>query len=348
MEKRIPIGIVGLNFGHHIIESLQTRPECRDFEIVAVCDLDAAKAQKMAQKLGVRAFSNFEEFLSAPGIETVGLFTGPLGRAGLVRHLIEAGKDVITTKPFENDPQAAWDVLCEAEKLGRVVHLNSPAPLLPPDLAQIAAWRQQFGLGRAVACRADVWVSYREQADGSWYDEPEKCPVAPIFRLGIYLINDLVQIFGPAQTVQVLHSRLFEGRPTPDNAQLGILFQNGGLANVFASFCVDDGDYYRDSLTLNFENGTIYRNAGPQRCGDELSLVMAQNGDRTIVAHAEVSARSGNYQWENFARAVRGEKLKNATTPAEVVAGLQIIQAMARADAEDGFASIKNLHETAD
>jgi predicted dehydrogenase len=348
MNKRIPIGIVGLNFGRHIIDQLLDGLASEYFEIAAVCDLDAAKVHHMAELLGVRAYTSFDEFLAVTDFTAVGLFTGPIGRAGLIRRLIEAGKDVITTKPFENDPQAALEVLLEAQRLGRVVHLNSPAPLLPSDLAQIRAWHKEFDLGKPVAARADVWASYREQADGTWYDNPELCPVAPIFRLGIYLINDLIQIFGPAQTVQVLHSRLFEGRPTPDNAQLSILFKNGGLANIFASFCVNDGDHYRNSLTLNFENGTIYRSVGAHRADEEeISLVMNKDNQRTIVAQVEVPShnRSGHYQWDSFARAISGEKLENACTPEEIVAGLQIIQAMARADAGEQISNVERVGE---
>lgn len=74
-----------------------------------------------------------------------------------------------------------------------------------------------------LGARADIWASYREQADGTWYDDPQKCPVAPVFLLGIYLINDLIQLFGPVRDVQVLQSRLSTGRPTADNGQLSLL-----------------------------------------------------------------------------------------------------------------------------
>ena len=43
-------------------------------------------------------------------------------------------------------------------------------PLFAPDLAQIQKWHAEFNLGRPVAVRADIWSSYREQADGGWYD----------------------------------------------------------------------------------------------------------------------------------------------------------------------------------
>src|SRR5690606_1581322 len=95
----------------------------------------------------------------------------------------------MTTKPFEVDPDAAADVLAEAQRLGRFVHLNSPTPVMPVDLQQVLDWRDRFDLGRPVGCRLETYASYHEQADGSWLDDPERCPAAPIFRLGIYLIN---------------------------------------------------------------------------------------------------------------------------------------------------------------
>lgn len=338
----IPLAVVGLNFGRSIIRQL-TEGAARDhFQLSAVCDLDRLKADKFARLTGARAFYDLEDLLRESDCKAVGLFTPPQGRAGLVRRIIRTGRDVITTKPFEASPSEARDVLMEARALGRVIHLNSPAPPMSPDLVLIEQWREQFALGVPVACRADVWCSYREETDGSWYDDPASCPAAPIFRLGIYLINDLVRLFGPAREVHVLQSRLFTGRPTADNAQMGVLFQNGALANVFASFCIEDGDHYRNSMTINFERGTIYRNAGPERGfldknSHELSLVMTRAGRREIVDEAVLSSGSGDYQWEVFSRALRERRISQPETVDQVVAGLRILEAL-RLSAERGGA----------
>jgi predicted dehydrogenase len=245
-----------------------------------------------------------------------------------------AGKDIMTTKPFELDPDKALAVLKEAKALGRVVYMNSPGPTVPPDIRQIEEWREKYQLGRPIGVRSDVWVSYREKADGGWYDDPEKCPLAPVFRLGIYLINDLVRVFGEAEKVQALKSRIFTGRPTVDNAQLGIAYKNGAIANIFASFCVNDGQHYSNSTTFNFENGTVYRNVGPLAfCGGKRKLVVvSRHGEAEPVTETvEYGERSGDYPWETFHRAIKGEVIEGEITPEQIVAGLKVVAAMARA-----------------
>jgi hypothetical protein len=49
--------------------------------------------------------------IADPNIPVIGLYTGPVGRAALIHRIIEAGKDVMTTKPFELDSEAALAVM---------------------------------------------------------------------------------------------------------------------------------------------------------------------------------------------------------------------------------------------
>jgi len=335
--KKLKIGMVGLNWGDSIIrDQILGGPASPFFELAAVCDRDAAKADSCGAAHGVRAFHSIDDLLGSNNIDAVCLMTGPYGRAGLIRKVIEAGKHVMTTKPIEVDPDEALSVLQQARRLGRVVHLNSPSPLPSPDLAQIGRWREELGLGRPVAVRADIWANYRELPDGTWYDNPEECPVAPIFRLGIYLINDLVRLIGKPAAVSVMSSRLFTGRPTPDNAQLSMIFDNGAIANIFASFCVNDAQWWLSSLTLNYENGTVYRNVGPAsgsapREKPELAVVVNRDG-HPFSLKTVASGSTEDYQWEAFSREIYGETLPGKIADEDTVAALKIIRAMARAE----------------
>jgi predicted dehydrogenase len=239
------------------------------------------------------------------------------------------------------DADAALDVLQEARSRGLAVHINSPNPVPAADLRRIVQWQRQYDLGRAVAARTETWCSYREKADGSWYDDPGQCPAAPIFRLGIYPINDLVPLFPAPESVHVTHSRIFTGRPTPDNALLVIRFAGGEIASVFASFCVKDGCAYRQTTTVNFESGTVVRRNSVAEDGRDVTLRLfrapahefdpVRTDPLLETATCPAAASSGMYLWDAFARAVRGEKLEDELDPEHVVAGIRIVEAMAKA-----------------
>ncbi|MFN8442335.1 MAG: Gfo/Idh/MocA family oxidoreductase [Caldilineaceae bacterium] len=341
MSNRLRIAIVGLRFGSYLIERMLTGDGKEFFEIAAVCDLDRQRADGMAGKLGVPAYYSLHDLLTMPDLPTIGLFTPPVGRAEQIRQIIRSGRDVMTTKPFELDPQTALDVLAEASSLGRVVHLNSPPPLPSPDLQQFEAWRTKYGLGRVISVRAEPWHGggFGEEADGSWYDDPVRCPVAPIFRIGIYGINDLVWLLGEPEAVQVMHTRMVTRRPTPDTAQLTVRFKNGTIGTVFATIAVNDGENWDNRLTVQYERGTIKRlrgtgqgkGGGNQRTAI-LTLAALDAQNQPVHEQVEVNTVSGDYQWESFYRAVKGEKLDGQTRPEQIAAGIRIIQAMARAE----------------
>jgi predicted dehydrogenase len=164
--QKVRIAFVGLRFGNHLIERLLSSVDQQYFEIAAVCDIDRARADGVADKLGVPACYDLAQVLADPTIAAVGLFTPPNGRAALVRHAIQAGKHVMATKPFELDADSALAVLREAQSLGKVIHLNSPPPIPSPDLAQIQRWRDEYDLGRAIGGRADAWHGNGQRGPG--------------------------------------------------------------------------------------------------------------------------------------------------------------------------------------
>jgi predicted dehydrogenase len=323
-DPPISIALVGLVFGNHILEQLRNGPGSEYFNVSCICDLDDQLLQKTHKETGLPAVKNLEDLLTDSSVQVIGLFTGPRDRSELIRKCIQAGKDVITTKPFETSHSAAQDVLHEADRLGRKVMLNSPNISVPADVKWMEKQRDNYGLGRIVGGRAETWASYHEQADGSWYDFPESCPCAPVYRIGIYMINDFVHFMGKAEQVIALGSRLRTERPTPDNGQIGIIFENGAIANVFASFCVDDGVPYRDSLVLNYERGTLYRNMGPYGTAESIELTLVRGG--VVQEQETVTSRSGGYDWEAMADYILGDIQASESMSQTIVEGIRIME----------------------
>jgi predicted dehydrogenase len=332
-NRPLSLAVVGLSFGRHILSSFQSSGASKMFKVVAVSDLREKLAEETAAEYRVKAYTSIEQVIQDDSIEVVGLYTQPNGRAKLLREILRSGKDVMTTKPFELDAEEAEDILHEAQSLGRVVHLNSPGPEPTLDLAQIQTWVDECDLGRLVSARGEVWAPYLEKADGSWMDDPTLCPGGAMMRLGIYLINDIIRLAGPIDQVNLIGSRVRTGRPTPDNALLTMSCASGCLASVYASFCVDDGDRYSNGLTLNYEQGTIYRNIGPAGSlpkseNANLSLIMRDGGSRRIMAEKTFNEYSGIYQWEAFHRAIVKQESISDGYIQKIVEGVKVLEAM--------------------
>jgi predicted dehydrogenase len=341
----IKIGVLGLRFGLQQMQEVMHGADEHFVEIRAVCDNTPERLKEGCKAFGCAGYDDLDRMLAESDIEAVALFTGPAGRAGLIHRILHAGKHVMTTKPFEVDPEAGLAVLKEAVELGLVVHLNSPSALPGEDIRQILSWQREHNLGDLIFANMDGWYQRREEADGSWYDDPLLCPVAPCFRLGIYCINDLMLLAGTPLEVQVLESRKLTGRPTPDIAQLSIRFEAGAIATVRNSFCSTPTRGVHGS-ELVFERGVVQRSYDGENhfTAPNITLkleVIADNGRRRCEeALIPANRASHAYRWDAFHRAVRGGSREGEITPETIINGIRIVTAMARAQASRKTESI--------
>jgi len=339
-KNKVKLAVVGLLFGEHLVREIALGRATSTVQLCGVYDLNEDLSNEVAERYESCVYASFDAILEDPEIEAVGLFTPPGNRADLILQIIRAGKHVMTTKPFELDAEAAHFVLMEARKLKKVVHLNSPSALPDPETRQILDWQKCYSLGEPIAVRWETYSPLREKADGRWYDDPERCPAAPIFRLGIYGINQLLRLCGKVSAVHVMHSRIFTERPTADNAALSLRFANGALGSVFASFCIDDGQRLADLLTIYYERGSVHISASDVDesffvTAKKMALRVRQDDGTLLKRQVSISDYGplNNYQWEYFYKAIRqGGGLEGEATIEQIVHSVQIIEAMRESD----------------
>jgi predicted dehydrogenase len=347
--RKIKVGVVGLNFGKFIIDNMIIKGAAEPyFELAGVCSLDSEKCDTLAKEYGVEPFYKITDLLAREDIPVIIDMAGPIGRAARISQMIRAGKDVMSTKPFEQDAAAAAAVLAEARQLGRIIYLNSPAPVMNRDFTTIRAWENTYELGRLVAGHHECWYKSVEKADGSWYDDPALCPAAPILRLGIYGINDIVQFFGEPDEVQVMQTRLFTGRPTPDLARLCIKFKNGAIVDTLDGW-VCQPERSAQSLTLYYENGTIFRNPtllpGGHNNPDGTWLCLvhedSKDGMPTESVRLGPDELSAFYAWKTFHDTVATRvRPANETPDRAIVDAVRILEAVKRAVQNGGVAKV--------
>jgi predicted dehydrogenase len=156
-----------------------------------------------------------------------------------------------------------------------------------------------------------------------------------LFRLGVYLLGEFAALLGEPVSVSVRQTRIRTGRPTADNAQMAIVYGNGAIANVFASFCVDDGRPWADDVTLVYERGRIRRwmeRTGALDMGGDRAVVELHRPGRPVQrVETGPGAFTGWYNWPAFQAAVRGAPQAVMLDGHGLVASVRLLTALHRA-----------------
>jgi predicted dehydrogenase len=114
--KPLRFGIIGCGFWAQT--QLHAWQEIDAVELVAVCDIDAAKAEQTASEFGVsKVYSTAEEMLAKESLDFVDIITTPPSHRSLVELAAGHGLNVICQKPIAwslEDAQAMVDVCAQA------------------------------------------------------------------------------------------------------------------------------------------------------------------------------------------------------------------------------------------
>ena len=96
-----------------------------EVELVAVVDIEEAKAQNLAQEHGGRAYTALTEALAAESIDIVVICTPTGSHAEIAIEALEADKHVIIEKPADITVDRADEILAAQVKAGTLVTVIS-------------------------------------------------------------------------------------------------------------------------------------------------------------------------------------------------------------------------------
>lgn len=203
MGQPLRIGIVGL--GTISAQYLETLGKLGSVTLVAVADLDPARADAVAgERPGVRAAS-VDELVAAPDIDLVLNLTIPAAHAEIALQAIAAGKSVYGEKPLALDTAQGREILTAATAAGVLVGC-APDTVLGTGFQTARKAIDDDVIGRVVAATATMLTPGHERwhANPDFYYQPGG---GPLLDMGPYYLSALVSLLGPVTTVMGVGSR---------------------------------------------------------------------------------------------------------------------------------------------
>jgi predicted dehydrogenase len=120
MNTKLRIAVIGAGYwGPNLARNFHTSP---DWDLVAICDLDLERAQKVADTVGgVRAVTSLNDLLSSDDIDAVAIATPARTHHGITRAALNAGKHVMVEKPLADTGVRGRDMVRAAAERGLVL-----------------------------------------------------------------------------------------------------------------------------------------------------------------------------------------------------------------------------------
>jgi predicted dehydrogenase len=201
--KRLRVGVVGCGdvaFRCYLGPMAQFGDKV---ELVATCDTVATRAEEAKAKFGARtAYTKLEEMLADPDVEAVVSLTPVQFHTSIGLKALRAGKHLYQEKPLAMTVEEADTLVAEAEKSGLLL-VCAPATNLMPSRQYGRKLLRDGVVGKVVLATAHGsatgparWKEYT--SDPSWFYQEG---VGPLVDTGVYAIDYLVDVLGPAKRV---------------------------------------------------------------------------------------------------------------------------------------------------
>jgi predicted dehydrogenase len=282
VSARLRIAVVGGGIGTQHIDALLKVPE--QFELVAFCDVDPAKAQGVADRYGIgSAVTSYDELLARDEIDIVDICTPSGLHAAQIRAALEAGKHVVCEKPL-------------AGSLAEVDELAALAAATGRHVSPIFQYRFGNGFRRLLHLRDKglLGKSYLVTIETHWrrgagyYAAPWRGRFATelggsLITHAIHAHDMLVHALGPVRSVHARTATLVNSIETEDCAVVSLELADGSLAahSVTMGAAVE-----HSRLRFYFEKVTVESNLSPY--GPHLEPWRFETADD--VAKAEIKA----------------------------------------------------------
>jgi predicted dehydrogenase len=250
MDKESPVKVGVIGTGNISSIYLKNSKWLKPLEIVAVADIDLAKATTQAAAFDIPKTCTVEEILAEPTIDLILNLTIPEAHGSVAMAALAAGKSVYNEKPLALNRDEAQSMLTYAKEHGLLVGC-APDTVMGAGLQTCRRLIDNGEIGKPVAATAFMMCPGHE----SWHPSPAfyyQPGGGPMFDMGPYYLTALVNLLGPVTAVSGLvttgqSQRIITSQPLagqtidvkiPTHVAGLMNFANGAVATIVTSFDV--------------------------------------------------------------------------------------------------------------
>ncbi len=315
--SELGIGVIGSGlWGANHAQAFSILPNTR---LVAVCDIDEARARELAAAHGAPSvYADYRKLLENPAVDAISIATPDFSHTAIILDALAAGKHVLSEKPLATslaEAQQVGDAVAGSDRVVMVDFANRASPVFAAAREDIAAGR----IGKVVHANGRLsnttWVplemlSWSARSSALWF-------------LGSHLVDmlrflfddDIVRVFALSRK-GVLQAR---GVDTADVHLSMLEFSKGTIATIENSWILSPSNPQVFDLNVRIVGDAGQLDLNPSH--NNAYVQLADNGMKykdLLGATPVGGGRIGGFVFEAIARFV-----DSVTTGVPVLASVE-------------------------
>lgn len=204
-KKTLRIGLVGVGAAAQV-NHIPALKKLDGVELVALCDRDAEKAQRVAQKFGVpAAVSRIEDLFAIEDLDAVDICTPNYLHAPMAVAALEAGKHVLCERPLARSSDEAAAMVKAAKKADRSL-VCAVQHRFRPDAQLLRRFVEKGDLGDIFLAKAG-WLQQKTSWDSDeWRRQKRESGGGVVLDLGFQMLDLTLWVLGQPKVVSVTAS----------------------------------------------------------------------------------------------------------------------------------------------
>lgn len=320
------LAIVGMGrWGEVLVRSVQAVSDTTAFK--AVVSRSPDRVGPLASDLGLSVLPDLAAALSDTSIDGIVITTPHSSHADAIAECRRAGRPVLVEKPFTLTRSSAEAALAQGDGLALAAHNRR---FLPSAVALHKAI-ENGALGDVLHIEANFSGNMvGRYKDGMWRSDDTESPAGGLAGSGIHMIDLIIGLAGPIESVYAMSSRRVAELPIDDTMSASFRLQSGASA-VLSCVAATAGCFRFQVFGTN--------GSAEMRGADQLTITSL---DGASHMQTFVPADIERLELEAFSSAIRGEAAFPVALD-EVLNGVSAFEGISRSLASGGVVQLQDI-----